>query len=129
MSRRFISFAALLAVSIVPLAATGTAGAAAGDNTIFFAKLTSDGRGVAIVERKGSKKVCVTVAVRTFSPEEAQIKAGGSKAKIKLDENGQTECDNESGLTKRLEDGDKAQISVKGDGNRSTGKLRASEEK
>jgi hypothetical protein len=91
---------------------------------VFFAKLTKDGRGAAIVELKGSRKVCVIVAVRNFEPDKVDIKSRGSKGRFKVERSGKRKCQNERGLARRLRDGDRATVVVKGEGDRSSGKLR-----
>ncbi|MEA2346920.1 MAG: hypothetical protein QOG62_707 [Thermoleophilaceae bacterium] len=130
MSRSFKLIAAVMAVCVISLIPVGVAGAKNGGNPTYFAKLTGDGRGVAIVELRGKKKVCVTLSMRKYSPNEAQIKAHGKKGKIKVDTNGKRECDKEKKLSERLTDGEgkgKTRIEVKGDQNndKSHGKLRS----
>jgi hypothetical protein len=127
MSRSFKLVATVMVVSICSLYAAGFA--AADSNPTYFAKVTGDGRGVAIVELRGKKKVCVTASLRDFEPDQAEIKVRGKKGKIKMKENGKRECDKEKKLAERLQDGEgkgKEKITLKGAGNdKSDGKLRA----
>ena len=130
MSRSFKLIAAVMAICIMSLVPASIAGAKSGGNPTFFAKLTGDGRGVGIVELRGKKKVCVTLSMRKYSPDRAEIKAHGKKGKIKVDQNGKRECDKEKKLSERLLDGKgkgKTRLEVKGDDNsdKSKGKLRS----
>ncbi len=128
MSYRSKLFAGVLALSL----ASGASIAAAqrGDDSnkdpeTFYASLKGDGGGAAIVTRAGSRRVCVTVAVRNFLPDKVDVKAGGNKAKFKLDdESGLRECENERGINENLADGDKGKITVKGEGFKADGKLK-----
>lgn len=116
--------AATAAVAAASLAPAALAQDDENSSGVFFAKLTKDGRGAAIVELKGRKKVCVIVAVRNFEPDKVDVKSRGSKGRFKVERSGKRKCQNEPGLARRLRDGDSAKIVVKGEGDRSSGKLR-----
>lgn len=129
MTKRTKLFAGVLAVSLA--SGASIASAQSGDDNsgkdpeTFYASLKGDGGGAAIVTLEGSRRVCVTVAVRDFLPDKVDVKAGGNKAKFKPDdESGQRECQNERGIHENLADGDKGKIDVKGEGDKANGKLK-----
>ncbi|MBA2764130.1 MAG: hypothetical protein H0U42_05515 [Thermoleophilaceae bacterium] len=127
MSYRVKLFAGVLALSLASGASIATAqsGDDNKDPDTFYAELKGDGGGAAIVSLQSDRRVCVTVAAEDFLPDRVDIKAGGNKAKFKLDdESGQRECENERGINENLADGDKGKIDVKGEGDKADGKLK-----